>query len=52
MELVKVRDASQHVRKTRSLTAEQLQALLEALDHVACLCTVLPLAVSFGLRYL
>jgi len=50
MELVKVKDASQRVRKTRSLTVEQFQHLLEAVGGDVCLRTMLLLAVSFGLR--
>lgn len=50
MELVKVKDASQRVRKTRSLTVEQFQHLLEAVGGDVCLRTMFLLAVSFGLR--
>jgi integrase len=50
MDLVKVKDASQRVRKTRSLTSEQFQMLLSTVNHDAYLCTVLLVAVSFGLR--
>jgi len=50
MELVNVRNASHRVRKTRSLTVEQFQLLLEAVGNDACWRTILLLAVSFGLR--
>lgn len=50
MELVKVKDASQRARKTRSLTVEQFQHLLEAVGGDVCLRTMLLLAVSFGLH--
>jgi len=50
MELVNVKNASHRVRKTRSLTVEQFQLLLEAVGNDACWRTILLLAVSFGLR--
>jgi integrase len=50
MELVKVKNASHRARKTRSLTVEQFQLLLEAVGNDACWRTILLLAVSFGLR--
>jgi integrase len=50
MELVRVKDASQRVRKTRSLTVEQFRLLLETVGSDVCLRTMLLLAVSFGLR--
>jgi integrase len=50
MELVTVKNASQRVRKTRSLTPDEFQLLLDAVDHDACLRTILLLAVCFGLR--
>jgi integrase len=50
MELVNVKNASQRVRKTRSLTVEQFQLLLETVGNDACWRTILLLAVSFGLR--
>jgi integrase len=50
MELVSVKDASQRVRKTRSLTVEQFQLLLEAIGGDVCLRMMFLLAVSLGLR--
>lgn len=50
MELVNVKNASHRVRRTRSLTVEQFQLLLESVDGDACWRTILLLAVSFGLR--
>ncbi len=50
MELVTVKDASQRVRKPRSLTVEEFQTLLSTLGTDACWRTMLLLAVSFGLR--
>jgi integrase len=50
MELVSVKNASQRARKTRSLTSEQFQLLLETIGDDVCLRTMLVLAVSFGLR--
>jgi integrase len=50
MELVKIKDASKPVHKTRSLTLEQFHALLEQLGADASWRTLLLLAVSFGLR--
>ena len=50
MELVRVRHASQRVRKPRNLTAEQFRSLLEQLREDDCMRTMVLLAVSFGLR--
>lgn len=50
MELVKIKNASKPVHKTRSLTLEQFRALLEQLGTDASWRTLLLLAVSFGLR--
>jgi integrase len=50
MELVGVENASKPVRRTRSLTAEQFQLLLQTAGNDVCLRTMLLLAVSFGLR--
>jgi integrase len=50
MELVRVKNASQRIRKTPSLTVEQFQLLLETVGDDDCLRTMFLLAVSFGLR--
>jgi integrase len=50
MELVRVKNASQRIRKTPSLTVEQFQLLLETVGDDDCLRTMLLLTVSFGLR--
>lgn len=50
MELVSVKHATQRVRKTRSLTVEQFQLLLECFDDSLCWRTMLLLAISFGMR--
>ena len=50
MELVSINGASKRVRKPRSLTAEQFQALLAVLGGDLCWRTMLLVAVSFGLR--
>jgi integrase len=50
MTLVNVKSASQRVRKPRSLTVEEFQALLETLGADPCWRTMLLVAVSFGLR--
>ena len=50
MELVKIKNASKPVRKTRTLTLEQFHALLETLGTDPSWRTLLLLAVSFGLR--
>jgi integrase len=50
MELVTIKGATKRVRKPRSLTTEQFQALLGTLGDDLCLRTMLLLAVSFGLR--
>jgi integrase len=50
MELVTIKGATKPVRKPRSLTADQFQAVLKALGDDACLRTMLLVALSFGLR--
>ena len=50
MELVKIKDSSRPVRRTRSLTVEQFQKLLESVGNDQCWRTMLLVAVSFGLR--
>jgi integrase len=51
MELVKVKDASKPIRKTRSLSVEQFQLLLKVLNEEdPCFRTMVILAISFGLR--
>ena len=50
MELVKIKNASKPVRRTRSLTLQQFHALLETLGTDASWRTLLLIAVSFGLR--
>jgi len=50
MELVTIKGATKRVRKPRSLTAEQFQALLKALADDLCLRTMVLVALSFGLR--
>lgn len=50
MELVSIKGASKRVRKPRSLTVEQFQALLGVLGSDLRWRTMLLLAVSFGLR--
>jgi integrase len=51
MELVTVKDASKPVRRTRSLTVDQFQQLLQAIGDNSCWRTILLVAVSFGLRF-
>jgi integrase len=50
MELVKIKNASRPVRKTRTLTLEQFHALVETFGANASWRTLLLVAVSFGLR--
>lgn len=50
MELVRIKHASRPVRRTRSLTVEQFQQLLEAIADDPRWRTMLLIAVSFGLR--
>lgn len=50
MELVTVKGATLRTRRPRSLSVEQFQLLLRAVDPDACMRTMLLLAVSFGLR--
>jgi integrase len=50
MELVTVKGASKPLRRTRSLTVEQFQQLLQAVGDDSCWRTMLLVSVSFGLR--
>ena len=49
MELVRVKNASQRIRKAPSLTVKQFQLLLETIGDDTCLRTMLLVAISFGL---